>query len=116
MILIHGIPVKLINFTETDTDPFGNPICTETETIVDNVIVAPASADDVTDSINLFGKRAEYTLGIPKGDVHNWIDAKVEFFGQVWNTFGFPLEGIEDMVPLEWNKKVMVERYGKSDN
>lgn len=25
--------------------------------------------------------------------------------------FGAELEGIEDLIPLEWNKKVYVERY-----
>ena len=61
---------------------------------------------------NLFGKKAVYTLAIPKGDTHKWEDSVVEFFGHKWKTFGFPIEGIESNIPLDWNKKVMVERYG----
>ncbi len=28
-----------------------------------------------------------------------------------WRSFGIPSQGIEDMIPLDWNKKVTVERY-----
>lgn len=36
----------------------------------------------------------------------------MEFFGRKWRTFGGVIQGIEDMLPLPWNKKVKVERYG----
>ena len=36
----------------------------------------------------------------------------VEFFGQRFRTYGDVTEGIEAMIPLQWNKKVKVERYG----
>ena len=62
--------------------------------------------------MNLTGKKAVYTLAIPKGDTHDWEDKEVKFFGKRWRTFGIPLEGIEQLIPLDWNKKVMVERYG----
>ena len=62
-------------------------------------------------SQDLYGKKAVYTLAIPKGDTHDWIDARVRFFNQEWQAFGFPLEGMEANIPLNWNKKVMVERY-----
>jgi hypothetical protein len=35
----------------------------------------------------------------------------VEFFGQRFRTIGFPTQGIEELIPLAWNKKVKVERY-----
>lgn len=112
MAMIKGIPVILIEKIQTGTDPFGAPIYDEQEIIVDNVLVAPASSDDIVNSQDLFGKKAVYTLAIPKGDSHNWKDTKVKFFDQEWKTFGFPLEGIEENIPLDWNKKVMVEQYG----
>ena len=28
-----------------------------------------------------------------------------------WRVFGMELEGIEQLIPLDWNKKVYVERY-----
>lgn len=52
----------------------------------------------------------EFTLAIPKGDTHVWTDAKVEFFGRMFRTIGFPKEGIESNIPLAWNKQVKVQQ------
>lgn len=93
-------------------DAFGKKVWTETGTTIHNVLVMPAAADDITTDLSLFGKKAVYTLGIPKDDTHDWKDAKVEFFGQTWRTFGFPTKGIDDLVPGPWNAKVKVEAYG----
>ena len=112
MAMIKGITVVLQQRTPIGTDAFNRDTYTETSVNVDNVLVAPSSADDVTTSQELHGKKAVYTLAIPKGDTHDWNDAVVSFFGQQWHTVGFPLEGIEANIPLDWNKKVMVERYG----
>ena len=112
MAMIKGMTITLINETSAGTDPFKRPLYKEEEEKVENVLVVPASSDDIVTSQDLFGKKAVYTLGIPKGDAHDWEDRKVKFFGKEWRTFGFPIEGIEENIPLEWNKKVMVERYG----
>lgn len=111
MSRIKGITVTLYEETQSGTDGFGRPIYTETAIAVDNVLVAPASTSETLDTVNLTGKKAVYTLGIPKGDTHNWKDKKVEFFGETFRTFGEPLKGIEEMIPLEWNTKIQVERY-----
>lgn len=112
MAMIKGITVVLLSKVSVGTDAFNRPIYETVEENVENVLVAPASADDIATSQDLYGKKAVYTMAIPKGDTHNWIDVKVRFFGQEWSTFGIPLEGIEENIPLNWNKKVMVERYG----
>lgn len=112
MAMIKGIPITIVNRIQTGTDNFNAPIYDELEEVVENVLVAPTSSDDIVTMQDLTGKKAVYTLAIPKGDTHDWTDCKVKFFGEVWHTFGYPIEGIEDNIPLEWNKKVMVERYG----
>lgn len=108
---IHGIPITLIDKQVVSKDPFGSPVVKDVDITVDNVIVAPATTEDVTNQLSLTGKKAVYTLAIPKGDMHDWENKEVNFFGQKWRTIGIPLEGIESMIPLAWNKKVMVERY-----
>lgn len=108
---IKGITVILYSKKKVGKDPFGSPIYEEVQEPVDNVLVSPTLSDDVTNQLSITGRKAVYTLGIPKGDTHNWENQKVEFFGQGWKTFGIPTEGIESMIPLEWNKKVLVERY-----
>lgn len=75
------------------------------------MLISPTSSDDVVNQLDLTGRKAVYTLAIPKGDTHNWENKEVKFFNQRWKTFGIPLEGIEHLIPLDWNKKVMVERY-----
>lgn len=112
MAMIEGIPVILHTKQQTGVDGFNNPVYEEISEVVENVLVAPSTSDDITTSQDLYGKKAVYTMAIPKGDTHDWMDATVEFFGMKWKTFGYPLEGIEKNIPLEWNKKVMVEAYG----
>lgn len=112
MGMIKGITVTLIDKVETGKDPFGSPIYEDEEIEVNNVLVSPTSSDDIVNQLTLTGKKAIYTIAIPKGDTHNWEDKKVRFFGKTWRTFGEPLEGIEELIPLDWNKKVMVEHYG----
>lgn len=111
MSRLKGITITLVGETVTRKDPFGKEIVVESEIDVENVLVAPASTDDVTNQLNLDGKKIEYTLAIPKDDTNDWIDKKVRFFGQTWRTVGIPLEGIPDLIPLDWNRKVRVERY-----
>ena len=109
--MIKGITVTLINKKEVGKDPFGNPIYDDVEIEVDNVLVSPVSTEDIVHTLELTGKKAVYTLAIPKGDENDWEDAEVIFFNKKWRTFGFVTEGIEHLIPLDWNKKVMVERY-----
>ena len=108
---IKGITVTLINKKEVGRDPFGNPIYDDVEIEVDNVLVSPVSTEDVVHTLELTGKKAVYTLAIPKDDDNDWEDAEVIFFGERWRTFGFVTQGIDHLIPLDWNKKVMVERY-----
>lgn len=109
--MLHGITVKLYTQTANGRDNFNQPIVTETAVDVANVLVGNPTSEEVADTLNLYGKKAIYNLGIPKGDTHNWENVTVEFFGKKWRTIGMPIEGIEDLIPLAWNKKVKVERY-----
>lgn len=111
MARIKGQTVILHTEVLKEKDPFGKSIMTTTPIEVENVIIAPSSADDITTSINLTGRKAVYTLGIPKEDTHDWENKVIEFFGYKWKSFGIPLQGQEELIPLSWNKKVMVERY-----
>ena len=109
--MIQGITVNLIQRVQTGTDEFNSPVYEEQIISVDNVLVSPTSSDDVTDQLNLTGRRAIYTLAIPKGDKNVWENQYVEFFGNRFHVFSKTIEGIESMIPLKWNKKVYVEIY-----
>lgn len=108
----RGITVTLYQRVESGADPFGAPVVTEEPVEIRNVLVSPTTISENLEIVNLYGKKAVYTLAIPKGDTHIWEDCRVSFFGKDWHVFGFESEGIEDLVPLDWNRKVQVERYG----
>lgn len=110
--MFKGIKVILYDKKQVGEDEFFRPIYEEVPIEVSNILVSPMSSTDVVENLNLYGKKAVYTLAIPKGDRNIWEDRVVEFFGSKWRTFGFVTEGIEELIPLSWNKKVMVERYG----
>jgi hypothetical protein len=105
-----GASVKLHVKTLSGYDTLNDPVYADTSVTVDNVLIGQPSTEDITDSIQLYGKKIEYMLGIPKGDTHIWTDTEVEFFGKKFRTFGDTIEGIEANIPTPWHKKVRVER------
>ena len=109
---MKGVTITLYNKTQVGTDTFNRPIYEETPVSIENVLIGEPTTDQIVDELNLSGKRLAYTLAIPKGDTHEWTDRRVEFFGEVFRTFGKPTQGIDHLIPLNWNKKVKVERYG----
>lgn len=109
---MRGVTVVLFDQIQTGVDPFNVPVYEEHLIGVPNVLVAPLSDQEILESYNLLGRKAIYQLAIPKGDTHDWSTGKkVHFFGQDFRIIGEPTEGIEDLIPLGWNKKVKVEKY-----
>jgi len=110
--MISGETVRLKTKVQTGTDEFKRPVYEEGFVDVENVLVGVPSSEDVVNELNLSGKKIAYTLGIPKGDTHSWADTEVEIWGELYRTIGYPTQGIDENIPLSWNKKVQVERYG----
>ncbi len=114
MARINGITISLKEKTLVGTDEFNAPVYTETFVDVDNVLVGEPSTDEVTNTLNLYGKKVSYMLAIPKGDTHVWMDTEVILpapFSGRFRTIGSPIAGIEANIPLSWNMKVRLERY-----
>lgn len=115
--MITGIKVTLVNKTQNGKDEFNVPIYSESSETVENVLVGEPTGEDITADLDLYGKRLAYTLAIPKGDTHTWEDQVVEFDPtggssvKRFRVYGPVTAGIEKLIPLNWNKKVKVERY-----
>ena len=109
---LSGTTVTLLEKQQTGVDAFNRPTYAEVPVEVENVLIAPLSDQEVLDTLNLTGRKAVYQLGIPKGDAHDWENQRVQFFGQTWQVIGIPTGGQDELIPLFWNKKVKVERYG----
>ena len=114
----NGITVTLYEKTpqgvtgetgEVLTDRFNRTIYRENAVQVSNVLVSPVSSTEQTDVVNMFGKQAIYVLAIPKGDTYIWEDRKISFFGKDFHSFRATLQGIDDLIPGPYNKKVWVE-------
>ena len=111
MSKIKGTTITLYEVEKVGEDGFGDPIYEETPVLVDNVLIAPSSDTEILDTVNLYGAKAVYTLAIPKGDTHEWENRKVSFFGGDWKVFGMLQQGMDENIPLDWNRKVTVSRY-----
>ena len=109
---MKGTTVQLAVETVTGYDPFGNPITEEEFVDVPDVLVGQPTSDDIVTTTQLYGKRIEYMLGIPKGDTHDWLDKKVIIWGQTYKTFGYPITGEQANIPLRWGQNIKVEKYG----
>ena len=113
--MIHGTAITLYEKTAAGVNEIGEETFTETPVTVENVLIGEPSAQERLDEVNLTGRMIEYVLGIPKGDTHVWTDRRVElpadFPAGKYRTFGYPAIGQEELVPLQWGKNVMVERY-----
>ncbi len=112
---MKGVTIQLLVKTQTGVDAFNHPTYSEEWVYVNNVLVGEPTADEIANSLSLNGKMVHYTLGIPKGDTNDWTDTEVilpEPFEGKYKTIGYPTAGIEANIPLKWNKKVKLERYG----
>ncbi len=110
--MIKGVQVILYEPLETGKDAFQQPVYTEVAVTVENVLITPAGDADPVSETQLHGKHIVYELSIPKVDAHTWEDRTVEFFGQKWRTIGFVTQFPSYLVPLDWDRKIKVERFG----
>ena len=100
----------------TDTPPvplfdaMNDPVWAWKSVTVDNVLIGQPTAEEISSSVDLYGQKAEFMLGIPKGDEHAWENGRVEFFGETFRVIGPVIQGIEANVPTPWHKKVRVGR------
>lgn len=104
--------VQLAVKTEGVPDPFGMP--TETEQLIDvpGCLVGQPSTDDIAQTMEMYGKKIAYVVGVPKGDTNLWVDTDVIIWGERFRTIGYPETGIQGNIPLKWGQNVKVERYG----
>lgn len=112
---MKGTTIQLLDKVQTGVNPFNEPIIEEQWVEVKGVLVGQPTTDDITNTLQLFGKRVEYVLGIPKGDTHNWVDTEIILpkpFDGRFRTIGNPMTGEEENIPLKWGQNVKVERYG----
>lgn len=110
--MLKGIDVTVYRKVETGRDALNSPIYAETTEVIHDVLVSPASENEALETVNLYGRKAIYTLALPKGTDDSLEGCCIEFFGKKWRVIGTAIKGIEAMIPLRWNAKIRVEAYG----
>lgn len=110
-MLIKGTTITLWKKSAVDVDAFNEPVYEWTSEQVENVLIGEPTPQERIDEMTLTGRSIDFTLGIPKGDNHDWEEQIVEFFGHKFLTYGIPEQGIEENVPGPWHKKVKCQRY-----
>ena len=109
--LIKGIPVTLYERTKTGEDAFHEPVYAETPVTVENVLITPVDSAALPTELQLSGRHLVCELCIPKGDTYKREGCAVEFFGKRWRVMNGVQQYITQLTPLDWDKKVQVERY-----
>lgn len=114
--MIRSTTVILYERTQTGTDAFNAPVFAETPVPVPGVLIGQPSTDEITEATDLYGKKLECWLAIPKKDRHTWKDRRVDWtdaYGRTVQlmTFGEPITGIEANVPTRWHMKVRCACY-----
>lgn len=109
---MRGTTVQLAVKTVIGYDSFNAPIESEELIDIEDVLVGQPTTDDITSTVQMYGKQIAYVLGIPKGDTHKWHDTDVIIGGERFRTIGYPQTGIQANIPLRWGQNVKVERYG----
>jgi len=112
-MMIKGETVTLISKVSSGEDDFGQPVYTEGQIAVNNVLVGSPSSEDVINELNISGKHIEFSLAIPKGDTNTWENTSVLIRGKRYRTIGLPVSYTEHNMPsyFAWNKIIKVERY-----
>ncbi|MFP3156335.1 hypothetical protein LQZ18_18305 [Lachnospiraceae bacterium ZAX-1] len=113
--MIRGRTIQLSVKSAVALDSLGNPIQEEVLVDVPNILIEPTSDQEVLETTDLYGRKAKYTLHIPKGDTNDWESTEVLFYGERWRTIGKGREWMEENTPTAWNKKVYVESEVEAD-
>jgi hypothetical protein len=114
-MMLNRTTVTLYNKVEGAVDEFNRPVETDSNPItVSGCVVGQPTSDDVTNEMNLSGKRISYWIFIPNGDTHTWENSYVVIGSRKYSTIGIPVESFADMKMIPCNRKIAVEVYEQS--
>lgn len=116
--MVNRIPcvsVTLYEKTPAGKDEFNRERYTETPVVIDGVVVGRPDSGDILSEVNLSGKTVSYVLSLPAGDDHDWVNARVDFYGRKWRTIGIPTQFTDGFMGADfpWNKQVKVESFNE---
>lgn len=105
--MIVGETVVVEREQETGRDPGNNPIVETVRETVENVLVAPGSRADVTESMRPAGVEVKWTLHFPKGYPATLRGARIQVRGgDFLHVVGDPQHYTAENTPGDWSMPV----------
>lgn len=105
MAFIKGVPVRVIR-ASVATDEHGNEIPdVETFEQVDNVLPAPISTTDLSES-RPNGDKVDMMFHFPKTYKRSLRGAFIEYNGVRFSVIGDPQPYLDSLTPLDWDRPV----------
>jgi len=108
--LLEGETVVVIQRAEVGRGAGNTPIYTTVEETVDNVLISPASTDDVIESNRPDGTELVWNLDFPKTFTGPLRGCRVRVRGEEFHVVGDPRPYLPTLTPGQWNRPVKVER------
>lgn len=107
--MIHGEQITITRRQTTGRDGFNNPITTTSSETVDNVLIAPGSQSNNTDSLHPEGVTVAYTLYFPRSwEYKSLRGCTIRIDGIDYTVIGDPRPWDGGMTPTQWNLVVTV--------
>lgn len=99
--LLRGTSVTVLTPTVTHDEHMEESVSWE-PTTVDNVLVAPGSTADVTESDRPHGTRADVTFGFPKTFSARLRGCRVRVGERTYEVVGDPVPNMAENCPTQW--------------
>lgn len=108
--MISGTDIAVIRPEMTGRDAMGEPVFSESEETVPNVLWHPATTDEIDETNRAFGVSCEIALDFPKSYTASLEGCRVRVDGRVYRVLGDPLPYMAANTPTPWNRSVKAVR------
>lgn len=108
--MIRGRQAVVVRRVQSGTDEMGDPVFTETEETVANVLAAPSSTDEMDETNRAFGVVCEMTFHFPKSYTASLEGCRVRWGGREYRVIGDPQPYMDENTPTPWNRAAKAVR------
>lgn len=109
--LIRGETIEVWQYVESGVDSFNNPVKSwAIESIVENVLVDPGNAEDLSGALRQDGDENHITLYFPKKYTSSLRGHRVKVRGLEYAIEGDPIAYQVENTPTDWNRKTTATR------
>lgn len=108
--MIRGEQVIVLHPTIDSVDPYGAPVVSYAEDVVENVVIHPSDPSDYTDTNRPEGTLIQWVLHFPKTYTADLRECLVEVRGERFAIEGDPKPYMDVNTPTPWNRRAYALR------